>query len=310
MPTIREAEPVDFEEIASILSDVWPSNPIDAAELTRDHETMEPHLRTRFAIAKEGARAVGVCEMSRDIGTFHPQRWTVVASVIAENRRQGIGASLYRWAQGELSAAEVLAIESKAHEDDPAGQAFATSRGFMETKRDFVSELDVVGCNPPAVVLPAGLEIRSFAEVDGRAMRRRLHETFEEVRADVPRAYPPTPTPFEFFDEHVLGDPNFLPDATFLAMAGGAIAGFTGAFRASEEGVVDQWLTGVRRPWRGQGLALCLKVQGIRWAQANAYQLIRTDNDSRNARMLAINERLGFVRRCGLIRYHWTPPAD
>lgn len=306
MLMIREAVPVEFDSVAAILTAVWPANPIDSAELTRDHSTMEQHLRPRFAIAQIDSQAVGVCELWRDIGSFHPERWTVVVSVLPVFRRLGIGEALYRWSKDELASVAVQTIESKAHEDDPAGQAFAARHGFTETKRDFVSELILRDRNPPPVTLPPGLEIRPFAAIDDAGMRRRLHATFEEVRADVPRAYPPTPTPYDFFDEHVLGDPNFLAEATFLALDAGEVAGFTGAFRAVEEGVVDQWLTAVRRPWRNRGVALCLKVEGIRWAKANGYTMIRTDNDSRNARMLAINERLGFIRRCGLIRYQWT----
>ena len=159
MLKIRDADPNDFDAIASILSDVWPSSPIDATELVRDHETMEPHLRARFGIAEADGRPVGVGELSRDIGTFHPQRWTVVISVLPEYRRQGVGAALFDRIQGELAGDAVLAIESKAHEDDPDGQAFATSRGFAETKRDFVSELDIASCEPPVVVLPSDLGI-------------------------------------------------------------------------------------------------------------------------------------------------------
>ncbi len=310
MPQIREATPADFEAIAQILSKVWPESPIDPADLLRDYETLEPHQQTRFAIAIEDQQPVAVCELFRDVGTYHPQRWTAVVSVVPDLRGRGVGTALYNWLKGVLSHAEVESIESRMREDDPIAFAFAARRGFHETKRDFVSELDLGTCQVPTVGPPKGIEIHSFAHVDSPEMRARLHETFEEVRADVPRTYPPTRTPFPFFDEHVLGDPSFLPEATFLAMANGDIAGFTGAFHAAEAGVVDQWLTGVRRPWRGKGLALALKLEGIRWAQANGYRLIRTDNDSRNTRMLGINERLGFVRRCGLIRLRWCPEAD
>jgi len=310
MPQIRDATQEDFEAIAQIVSQVWPESPIDPADLLRDYETLEPHLQTRFGIAVEDQRPVGICELFRDVGSYHPQRWTAVVSVVPDFRGRGVGTALFSWLQGILSDAEVQSIESRVREDDPIAQAFAAKWGFHETKRDFVSELDLGTCQVPTVALPAGIEIHSFSQVDSPEMRARFLETFEEVRADVPRTYPPTPTPFAFFNDHVLGDPSFLPEATFLALAGEGIAGFTGAFQAAEAAVVDQWLTAVRRPWRGKGLALALKVEGIRWAQANGYRLIRTDNDSRNTRMLAINERLGFVRRCGLIRLRWTPAAD
>ena len=55
-------------------------------------------------------------------------------------------------------------------------------------------------------------------------------------------------------------------------------------------------LTGVRRRYRRRGVALALKLRGIHYARARGYSFVRVDNDSANVPMLALNERLGFVR--------------
>ena len=46
------------------------------------------------------------------------------------------------------------------------------------------------------------------------------------------------------------------------------------------------------RPTRG--LALAAKVASARWAAANGFERILTENDQANAGMLAINRRLGY----------------
>jgi mycothiol synthase len=55
-------------------------------------------------------------------------------------------------------------------------------------------------------------------------------------------------------------------------------------------------LTGVGRPYRRQGIALALKLQGIIYAKEHAYPTITTTVDSSNLASLSINERVGFVK--------------
>jgi GNAT superfamily N-acetyltransferase len=58
-----------------------------------------------------------------------------------------------------------------------------------------------------------------------------------------------------------------------------------------------QGLTGVRREYRGKGVAMALKLKTIEYAQRHGYAVIKTWNESNNVGMLAINEKLGFVRQ-------------
>jgi GNAT superfamily N-acetyltransferase len=54
-------------------------------------------------------------------------------------------------------------------------------------------------------------------------------------------------------------------------------------------------------PHRRRGIALALKLAAIDYARRVGAPIIRTDNDSTNTGMLAINSRLGFVRQPGWI---------
>ena len=56
---------------------------------------------------------------------------------------------------------------------------------------------------------------------------------------------------------------------------------------------------------RDPGLATLAKLAQLRWAAANGIDQVVTDNDERNAPMLAINRRLGyepFTERLGYLK--------
>jgi predicted GNAT superfamily acetyltransferase len=71
-----------------------------------------------------------------------------------------------------------------------------------------------------------------------------------------------------------------------------------------EKGVsLYQGLTGVKTPFRRYGIGIAMKVRGIRYAQAHGYVTIEAENDAKNIPMLAMNERLGFVRKLATITF-------
>ena len=59
-------------------------------------------------------------------------------------------------------------------------------------------------------------------------------------------------------------------------------------------------MTGVRRAYRGRGIALVLKLLAIRYARSLGALFVRTHNDSGNAPMLAINRKLGYQPEPGI----------
>jgi len=53
-------------------------------------------------------------------------------------------------------------------------------------------------------------------------------------------------------------------------------------------------MTGVRRDWRGRGIAGALKRTQLAWAKANGYERLETANETRNVPIQRLNERLGY----------------
>ena len=55
--------------------------------------------------------------------------------------------------------------------------------------------------------------------------------------------------------------------------------------------------TGVKRAWRGRGVATALKATQIAWAKEAGYSRLETSNDTRNESILRLNESFGYTER-------------
>jgi mycothiol synthase len=170
---------------------------------------------------------------------------------------------------------------------------------LVEQKRDFESTLDLTNFNLvpwQAQLKVPGIEFASWQQLDSADFQRQVYDFWQIVRHDVPRTEPAPAISFEFFLENIYHDQEFSLPTSFVALAVGEIVGFSATFRAGRAGWLDQWLTASSREYRGRGIALALKLRQIEAAKALGFATVRTDNDTRNAAMLAINEKLGFVR--------------
>lgn len=199
-------------------------------------------------------------------------------------------------------------VRAFAREDHVCGVRFLTDRGHVESMRDGGARLDLSTFDParPAeaeerAATTAGITIRTLAELKTDPDRdRKLHTLFEEIMVDVPPLGERTPVLFDTFVRTRLDRPDLLPDAYFIAVApSGEYAGVS-ALNRPPDGSLDHLstgVTGVRRPWRRNGLALVLKRRGLIYAKSQpGCRYVATWNASHNAPILALNARLGFVR--------------
>jgi GNAT superfamily N-acetyltransferase len=304
---IRAFKPDDIPEIIQLQHAAVPLHPWSQGELERDLDRLEPHLQYHFLVAESDGRIVGATDYHRPAGSYHPHKFFLDLFVHPDHQGHGIGRALYDAVLEELLPLGPLSVAAQVRESDPRAIRFAANRGFTETKRDFESVLDTqsfdfsVYDSLERKLEYQGIHLKTFREVDTPAFRRHFHEVFEGVRLDVPRAEPPTPLTFKFFEENVIDEPEMLPDVFVFAMHNDRIVGFTGGYRGAKPGWMDTWLTAVLREARGKNVATAVKVRAIRNARDLGFTSIRTDNDTRNAAMLAVNEKLGFARQPAVI---------
>ena len=119
----------------------------------------------------------------------------------------------------------------------------------------------------------------------------------------MPRPGEYDPIPFEQLDAFMFNNPRLLPEAYIIAKHGPEYVGISYVFKNEKEPqVLSQGDTGVRRDYRGQGIAVALKLKVIEFARQHGYNMVRTRNASTNMPMLAVNTKLGFKRKIGWIQ--------
>ena len=118
-----------------------------------------------------------------------------------------------------------------------------------------------------------------------------MYEVVLEAAPDIPGGEDEQVEPFEDWLAHdMLSGPGDRPEATFVAVAGDEVIGYAKfSLTAAQPTTAHHDLTGVKRAWRGRGVARALKATQIAWAKANGYEELRTRNEERNAPIRRLN---------------------
>jgi GNAT superfamily N-acetyltransferase len=245
--------------------------------------------RNRTFVAYEDGEPVGTSTGLFHPGSPHPNCRNLV---LPEARRRGIGTALYRavsdWAAGEGATL----LEARADEADPAGIEFALHRGFREVSREIKAILELERLEPLTVAPPDGVEIVPWSERPELAPG--LYEVYAEATPDIPGNEELVESYEEWLTLHMQG-PGDRADATFVAVAEDDVVGFAKlSLTAAQPQTAYHDLTGVKRAWRGRGVASALKATQIAWAKQAGYQRLSTNNEERNAPIRHLNERFGY----------------
>jgi GNAT superfamily N-acetyltransferase len=232
-----------------------------------------------------------------------PGTGTGEAFVLPEHRRAGVGDALYRELALWVQERGCVTLETTVSEDDDASIAWADRRGFREIGRNSRLALDLTAIEAPVVDPPEGVEIVTWAD------RQDLTPALYEVACE---AYPDVPgqegTPMDSYEtwlsKDMHGDSD-RPEATFIALADGEVAGYAKlSLSSSDSKVAHHDMTGVRRTFRGRGIASALKRAEIAWAKQAGYDSLETDNEVRNEPIRHLNERHGYTVRTGTVVMH------
>ncbi|HET9780461.1 MAG TPA: GNAT family N-acetyltransferase [Candidatus Dormibacteraeota bacterium] len=149
----------------------------------------------------------------------------------------------------------------------------------------------------------AGIRLLTVAGWDDPDKLRKLHRLNEETAHDIPRSVPMVEDTFEDFLRRVDA-PDRRRDRLWVAVDGDRAVAMSFLKFPPVRGTVWTGYTCTDRDYRGRGIARAVKLQSLAQAVELGIPLVCTDNDSENAPMLHINERLGYVRRPGFIEHH------
>jgi GNAT superfamily N-acetyltransferase len=252
---------------------------------------------TVWLLASDAGRDVGA---GIGIGGWHEPPGVARGNVrvVRSNRGKGVGSALLerlgRWASG-LGYSE---LTGEVREVDGDSISWTQRRGYVEVGRNSRLVLELDSVEAPAVEAPTGIAITTWAE---------RPDVIENVYAVACEAYPDVPgeedevmPPFEQWLSMDMQGAGDRPEATFIALAGDDVAGYAKlSLSNARPGVAMHDMTGVRRSWRGRGIAGALKRAEIAWAKDNGFRRLETMNEERNEPIRRLNQRHGYLPEPG-----------
>jgi mycothiol synthase len=285
----------DEQVSLDVWNEVWPHERVGLPEVhsyktgLRDHVDLIARIDGRLA----GSAVVGIEPQRPDLAT-------ALITVLREQRRRGVGTALYEVISAWARERGLDVLEAVVADDDPESLEFARGRGFVEDRSERGVALRLDGIEPPRVEPPDGVEIVTWAERPELA--RGIYEVALEALADIPGWEDELVEPFEDWLAHDMHGSGDRPEATFVAVAGDEVVGYAKfSLTDATPTTAHHDLTGVKRAWRGRGIARALKATQIAWAKENGYQELRTRNDERNAPIRRLNEDFGYRPTIGRI---------
>jgi mycothiol synthase len=313
---IRDFTPSDYETVASIEKAVNPDLADSAEEMRFYDETRDKHLVFKRFLAEDfSGNALGVGTFHHSSDHYHPNKFYLDINVLPEQRNQGVGRGLLEHLLTRLEDHQVVTVRAVTRVDWAHSIRFLDKSGFTEEYRAWESRLDVQAFDPsPYAHLEEtlkleGIELKSYADLVGTPdLRHDLWRLEMDASRDMPDPEPFTESSFERFETRGLNSPDFAPEAYLVAVKTGndqKLEFLAESVLWWAEGEIDAWngATGTRREWRGKKIALALKVKNILWAKKMGIAQIKTFNDDVNRPMLAINEKLGFVKQPAWVHF-------
>ena len=301
-----------YPGMATLYNAIDPELHLSAADFTEGDRLRDPKFKTQRWVAIEKDEIVGAGYYTQSNWFAHPQKFMIWVGVHPRRQRDGIGSALYETIMQGLQPFEPLALRTRANDDNPQSIRFLEKRGFQEVIRDIPSELDVQAFDLTRFTgledrfRGNGIEIKTLPELENDPQRnRKLYDLDWEMSLSVPGdlAAGIGRRGFEKYVAYAITGPSAIPDGFFVAVKGEEYIGLSHLL-SSEKGVsLYQGLTGVKPQYRRYGIGLAMKIRCIRYAQANGYSIILAENDAKNIPMLAMNERLGFVRKPEVITF-------
>lgn len=304
MFTLRPALDQDFEAMVGIRNRLSPE-PFTATQM-RDFTAANRANSNTYELwvaeaPEQGVIAYGLVVQADEMP---PGWWYMRVQTDPDQKGKGAATALFNHLESIARAGGAVEIESQVRGDDDTSFAWAERRGFRSDRLRTESVLDLTSFDASrfagAVEKSAATGIRFemhypiLPESDEFLMR--MYDMHAETFPEVPAFVPPFP-PYETWVKEFRGEGRPKGNVfSIFACDGDRIVGESSiTLPELAEASAYTMYTAVRKAYRGRGLALALKLLTIEAAKARSVTRMRTNNDSDNPAMLAVNEKLGYV---------------
>lgn len=311
--TYREAVLDDAELAADLMTATYPALSQDPV-MTR---LRWKHLREGFTagrfIAERDGAAIAFLAWLHGPWDQLPERHCEVEVWLdraAMDRR--LLASMWSWIAERARDEGAGVLLAYAAEDEPEALDALAALGYSPRRRSRVWELDlrehgarlVEEAAEARVEMSAlGVRLVPLSEWRDPDRVRKLHALNARTVQDVPHTLPIVPETLADFEKR-LHTPDRPHDRFWIAVARDEPVAMSYLRFPPVRGVVWTGYTCSHPDHRGRGIARAVKLQSLAQAVALGVPAVWTDNDSENAPMLHINEKLGYRRRPGFVEHH------
>ncbi|HEU5346116.1 MAG TPA: GNAT family N-acetyltransferase [Ktedonobacterales bacterium] len=308
MVRIRDSTPADAQIVTDIINRDQPE-PLGVEQVReRLNAPRTAGAEWRMVAETDDGQVVGYGHALRDDWMEPGLFWTNIAVAHAA-RRQGIGSLIHDALLGWLRERHATSLRADVYEHLPESLRFAERHGYQIERHIFESTLDLSAFDERPLLgalgaaRAAGIRFATMADLgDTEEARRKLWDVESVTARDIPGFSESAVRPFETFNREVCEAAGYRPDCQSVALDGDMWVGLARLDPTEATEAMYNGITGVLPAWRGRGIALALKLLAIRAARRYGARYLRTNNDSENAPMLAVNRKLGYQPAPGYYR--------
>jgi GNAT superfamily N-acetyltransferase len=289
---VRELRDEDVGGVVRLLREAHPHQLQSEVAFRHRLASSPPGAKERRFVAVDGGEIVAAAGGQLHVYAERADTAFVGTTVRADHRGSGLGGDLFERVLTHVrEAGAVRALAESGQED---GRAFLERRGFTKTTTRRYSRVD-----PRDVDLSGFAELRARKEGEGFAVvpftacrPEDVYAVDEETTVDIPLDVPITDMPLDDWLAQYWRHPLLTHEGSFAVLHEGRPVTIT-LVRADGDRAMND-MTGTLRPFRGRGLARLVKLCQLEWAARTGIVSVVTENDERNAPMLAVNTQLGY----------------
>lgn len=312
---LRPVEPErDFGQLAALFT-TEQDEPTTETGLRDDHAAHKDRIFRLMAAENECGELLGFNWAT--ISRFEASQANIYIIVKPEQRQRGVGSRLYDDVEQAAPQAGVQTLRAEVRDTCPDFQAFAEKRGFNERSHSWGMSLDLKGFDDqPYEPLIEKLKSEGFQFTSMEALgntetaQRKLYALNEMTnRETLGSDGSPAWQSFEDFREKVCGSDWYQPAGQMVVIdtASGEWAAMSAITRFNGADYAYNLFTGVDQRYRGRKLAQVVKILALRYARdVLKVDTVRTNHNSKNAPMIAIDRKFGYVQSPGLFSMEKT----